>query len=269
MRKATLVALLFFIFLNACKEDDFTSTFPELNQHLIAITTTTEDWEYRTDFVYDSLNRLSEIQNRSQGEQIFTESYVYNEAGKISQKTNGDYTTSYVYNSEGQVIEENLQYLSPENGNEWSTKTEYYYKNGRISKGKVFSENGEVSSYISYKYDSRGNTIEKIVRPSNSDSDFILSELKFRYDAKINPLGASGISTINAFMYSRDIDIVQVNNPVYLSYMNSIASSLPPEFEISYEYSSENLPEKAVLSYVRYPDQQGINVVFEYESIEN
>ncbi|MCW9094828.1 MAG: hypothetical protein OQJ74_03190, partial [Ignavibacteriaceae bacterium] len=60
----------------------------------------------------------------------------------------------------------------------------------------------------------------------------------------------------------------QVNNPVYSSYMNMISSSLPPEFEISYEYDSDGLPGKAVLNNVRFSGQEPVNVVYEYRDIE-
>lgn len=254
--------------LTSCKDDDFTYTFPDLDQHLIAITVSAGDWEHQTTFVYDSLNRLSEIQSIFADEQISVESYTYNDAGKIIQKTNGSFTTSYVYNAEGQVVEENLHYISSGDGHEWVTKTEYSYKNGKISKGKVYADDGEVNSYISYKYDSRGNTLEKIMS-SASNPGFNLYEIRFRYDSRANPLAVAGVSTLNGHVYSQNPDIVQVNNPTYLSYINSVASSMPPEYDISYEYNSARLPETAVLDYVRYPEQEGIDVLFEYENVED
>ena len=78
--------MLFVFFLYACKEDDFTYTFPELNQHLVAVTTSGADWEHRTEFVYDSLNRLSEIHNISADGKTLIESYTYNDAGKTQPK---------------------------------------------------------------------------------------------------------------------------------------------------------------------------------------
>ena len=268
MKNIFLLAVLFIFILTSCKDDDFTYAFPELSQHLVTVTATTDDWEHQTKFVYDSLNRISEIQGIYADEQTYVESYTYNDVGKISQKVNESYTTNYVYNAAGQVIEENVSYVSPYDGDMSFTKTKYLYKNGKISKGIEYSEEGEVVSYISYKYDSRGNTLEKIVR-SASSPDIILYEIRFRYDNKINPLGLYGISTLNGYVYSQNADIVQVNNPTYLSYLNSFASSLPPEFDISYEYNSADLPETAIMDYVRYPEHEGIDVLFEYESVED
>ena len=268
MKKKFLITALLVLILLSCKDNDFTYAFPELDQLLISITETAGDWQHRTEFVYDSLNCLSEIQNIFADEQISVESYTYNGAGKIIQKTNGNYTTNYVYNAAGQVIEENLHYIPPSYGYDWNTKTEYSYKNGKISMGKIYADDGEVNSYISYKYDSRGNTLEKIVR-SASSPDIILYEIRFRYDNRVNPIGVAGISTLNGYVYSQNADIVQVNNPTYLSYLNSFASSIPPEYDIFYEYNSADLPETAVLDYVRYPEQAGIGVLFEYENIAN
>ena len=267
MRKIGFVALLFIFIFYACKEDDFTYAFPELNQHLVAVTTSGGDWEHRTEFVYDSLNRLSEIHNISVDGQTLIESYKYNDAGKISQKTNENYTTNYVYNTAGQIIEDNVSYISPNDGHISLTKTKYIYKNGKIKKGIGYSEEGGIVSYVSYKYDSRGNTLEKIVRSANSDSDFILYEIKFRYDNEVNPLGAFGLTSLNSSAYTGNSDIIQVNNPTYSLYLNSVMSSFPPEFEVTYEYNSANLPETAVVNNIRYPEQEIRSVLFEYENV--
>ena len=146
-------------------------------------------------------------------------------------------------------------------------RQKYIYKNGKIKKGIGYSVEGEVVSYISYKYDSRGNTLEKIVRSANSDSDFILYEIKFRYDNKVNPLGAFGLTSLNSSAYTGNSDIIQVNNPTYSLYLNSVMSSLPPEFEVTYEYNSANLPETAVVNNIRYPEQEIRSVLFEYENV--
>ena len=187
--------------------------------------------------------------------------------GQLFKKVSGDYVTTYSYHSTGLLFEQNVHYKSPDSNNEWNAKTEYRYKNGKISKGIEYSTEGEVLHYISYKYDARGNTLEKIVHPADG-ADINLIEIKFRYDTKTNPHAVSGLSMLNGYSYTQHADIKQVNNPVYSSYFNLVMSSLPPEYKISYEYNAEGLPVKAVMNNVRFSGQEPVNVVFEYRDME-
>lgn len=184
------------------------------------------------------------------------------------EKSNGDYITTYKYNNTGRLIEQNIHFESSKSSYQWNEKTEFKYKNGKINKGIRYSDSGEITSYISYKYDSKGNTLEKTVTASGDESDLNLVEIKFKYDTNLNPIAGTGLNIFNGFSFSQDADIQQVNNPVYSSYMNLILSSLPPEFEISYEYDADGLPLKAVFHSSRYPEQQAIYVVYEYSPIE-
>lgn len=269
MKKTGLLLLLLALFSGSCEKDEFTYDFPELDQLLISITRTTADAEFKTEFKYDSLNRLEETQNIYSDGQSTVESYFYNEAGKIEKKIRGSYMSIYSYNSKGQVIEENMYYLEHDNEYERNTKTEFKYKNGKISKGIIFSAEGKIMSYISYKYDSRGNMLEKTVRTTDNVSDFILSETNFRYDKNVNPHAGLGMSMFSGFFYAQNPDLIQVNNPVYYSYENVLLSSIPPVFEISYEYALNGLPIKATLNNIRFSGQEPINVVYEYRDITN
>jgi hypothetical protein len=208
------------------------------------------------------------VKNIFPDSQTTIESYVYDEKGKIFEKRIGNYITTYTYNPAGQLIEQNIHYASPDDDYEWNEKTEFKYKNGKITRGIEYSAEGEILKYISYKYDSRGSTLEKTVHPAGSASDIVLVEIKFIYDTKANPLGNSGVNLPNGYTFTQHADIKQVNNPVYLSFMNMVSSSLPPEFEISYEYDPDGYPANAVMNNVRFPEQEPINVVYEYRDIE-
>ncbi len=258
---------LFLLFLFSCEKEEFVYDYQELDKLLISVTRSGSDFDFRTEFNYDSHNRIVEVKNILPSEQITVETYSYDEEGRIIEKKIDNYVTTYTYSSEGQLLEQNIHYTSKQNDSEWNEKTEFKYKNGKINKGIVYSEEGEVLQYISYKYDSRGNTLEKIVRVSAKDSDFSLVEIKFKYDSKVNPFLSSGVNMLNGYTFTQDADIKQVNNPVYSSYSNMVMSSIPPEYEISYEYNSEGLPVKAVLKNVRFSDQDPVNVLYEYRDI--
>lgn len=267
MKKLAGSVFLFFLMLTSCREDVFYYTYPELDELLIAVTRTDENSEFRIEFEYDNLNRLAEVDNIFSEDVTVAETYFYNEEGELSEKRSGNYLTTYTYNSSGNLTEQNVQYSSPDDDNDWQVKTEFEYKNGRISKGIVYSKDGEIVQYINYKYDSRGNTLEKTVT-ANAESDLNLIEIKFEYDTKANPLAASRVNMLNGSMFSQCADIVQVNNPVYSSYHNLLLSSFPPDFEISYEYNSKDLPVKATMKSLIYPDSKPVELVYEYRDIE-
>lgn len=263
---------LFFLmlaFLVSCqKEEEFMYDYPEPDKLLVSVTRTGENTTFRTEFTYDSLNRLVEVKNIVPEAQTTIESYVYNPQGKVVEKTVGNHTTTYSYNTAGQLEEQTILYTSPDSDYEWSERTKYQYKNGKISKGIVYKKNGEIQQTVRYKYDSRGNTLEKTVHPTGSASDIALVEIKFRYDTKPNPLGNSGVNLLNGHTFNQHADIKQVNNPVYSSYLNMVSSSFPPEFEISYEYDADGYPVKAVMKGVRIPDQEPMDLVYEYREME-
>ena len=269
MKQLTVFTFLLVFFFTSCHKDDFYYTYPELDELLISVTRTDEYSEFRTEFKYDSINRLIEVKNILAEGQIITESYSYNEQDELVEKRNSNYTTTFTYNSAGQLTAQNFHYITTEGDNEWQEKTEFQYRNGKISKGIVYSKDDEVFQYISYKYDSRGNTLEKSVHPVNTNSDMSLITMKFEYDTKVNPNITPRVNMLSGYMFAQYADIVQVNNPVYSSYLNLVSSSMPPEFEISYEYNSKNLPIKATMKNLVFPDQEPIELVYEYRAIEN
>ena len=132
----------------------------------------------------------------------------------------------------------------------WITK--YTGHDGKVYSGEEYF-NGNLTSRISFKYDERGNTIERTEYDIAND-EFILFQNKFQYDNKINP--CYQVQTLFS-------DIIQYNNPVYTYMFNAYMSSLPPEYNISYEYNSLDLPVKEYHEHVGYSAQLG-TYVYEY-----
>lgn len=263
MKVIPFILIVAFLWFTSCENNDFVYSYPELDKVLVSATRTYDETVYVAEFKYDSLNRVVEVKNIFPEAQVTVESYAYNQAGYIREKKIEDYTTTYLYNSDGKLVEQNLRYISSENDYEWNEKTEFKYKNGKISKGIEYSREGEIVNYISYKYDSNGNTLEKIVRPANYQYEFELIEIKFKYDNNTNPNCTSRISMLSGYSFTFHPDIVQINNPVYLYYMNAVMSSMPPEYSISYTYGPNGLPIKAEMKNIDFPEQK--KVIWDYE----
>jgi len=269
MNRTVFFLTAFLILVTSCNKEDFTYSYTEVDKLLLSVTRTEGDAEFRAEFKYDSFNRIIELKNIfPEGEQVI-ETYKYNDAGQLVEKSIANsaatydyHVVTYTYNNAEQLIEEIVQYISPHYAHE--TKTEFQYKNGKIYKGTEYSEEGEVLSYIGYKYDSKGNTIEKNVRPAGEETDFNLIEVRFRYDTKVNPFAESGINLLNGFIFTHYADIKQINNPVYSSYTNMLMSSIPPEYEISYEYDADGLPAKAIMNNVRFTESEAVIVEYKY-----
>jgi hypothetical protein len=262
-----LIACL--IFITSCEKDDFVYDYIETDKLLISVIRTQSDYEFKAEFKYDSLNRIIEVKNIFEEGEPFIESYKYNYTGQLEEKRSANYTTtynyystSYSYNSEGLLTEHKEQYITPHDSSE--RKTEFKYKDGRIYKGIEYSGEGEVLYNISYKYDSRGNTMEKVKRVVGYESEFAMTENIFRYDTKLNPHASHGLAIPTGHVFTYCPDIKQINNPVYSSYSNMILSSIPPEYEILYEYDSDGLPEKAVMKNLRFPEEEPVIVEYEY-----
>ncbi|MCB9252996.1 MAG: hypothetical protein H6605_11045, partial [Flavobacteriales bacterium] len=79
MKKLILIVFLGTLFLTSCQKDDFTYDYPDVNKLLISVTRIDGDTEYSTNFKYDSLNRLVEIQTILPEDLVFTDSFYYND----------------------------------------------------------------------------------------------------------------------------------------------------------------------------------------------
>ena len=243
--------------LSSCQKDDFQYSFETPSKLLISVK---ENSQLVTEFKYDNLNRVIQVDRYISGDQgIISQYFEYDSKSRLIRKSNGEYTESYDYNSSGSLGTMTSHFKSARDGYEWDQKTELKYSKGRISKGIVFSRDGNESGYINYRYDSRGNTIERTEYSNSADyKGMIMSQYKFSYDEKINPNPVSG----SAFWGVSQADIIQGNNPTYSYYYSISMSAFPPQYEFSYDYDDTGLPIKEYRAKVQ--ELSGSNI-FKYE----
>jgi YD repeat-containing protein len=248
------------LILSACKKDDFQYSFETPSKLLVSIK---ENGQLITELKYDSLNRLIQVDrylNANPG--YISQFFSYDSQNRLITKSYSEFTETYEYNGNGRLVAIILHFKSAGDGYEWEQKTELQYSNGKISKGIIYSPDGIESGYFYYKYDSRGNTIERTgysVLPEYKD--IIMSNFKYTYDDKINPYPFSSSSLWGVYQ----VDIIQGNNPTYFYYYNIVMSSLPPEYASTYDYDNTGLPIK---EYREHLNGTGGSNVFDYEYIE-
>jgi hypothetical protein len=243
--------------ISSCKKDDFKYSFETPSKLLISIK---ENGQPVTEFKYDNMNRLIQTDRYISGDTGITSQYFeYDSENRLIRKYSGEYSESYEYNNAGSLVRMTLHFKSARDGYEWDQKTELSYSKGRISRGTVYSRDGNESGYIIYKYDSRGNTTERTEYSNSADyKGMIMTQYKFNYDEKINPSPVSGLP----FWGLSQSDIIQGNNPTYSYYYNISMSALPPKYEVSYDYDDTGLPIKEYRERVQEPRSSNI---FEYE----
>lgn len=246
--------------LSNCSKDEFQYHFESAPKLLVAIR---ENGHLITEYRYDTYNRLIQANRYNKGDTIYLSEYFeYNSQNQLIRKIYGEYIETYQYYSCGRLRTTFLNFRSAIDGYNWEQKTEFQFRSGRISKGIKSFTNGNEISYYSYKYDSKGNTIERTEYGISPDyPDLMLTQLKFTYDDKINP----GTSTRSGIWGESLADITQGNNPTYSYYYNIIMSSFPPQFEITYDYEQTGLPIKEYRKQLQH--LQG-TTVFDYEYID-
>jgi YD repeat-containing protein len=246
--------------LSGCKKDDFQYSFETPSKLLVSVK---GNDQLITGLKYDTLNRLIQVDRYlNSGPDCISQFLEYDSQNRLITVSYSDYTETYKYNDDGRLAGIILHFKSAGDGYEWEQRTELQYSKGRISKGIKYSSDGIESGYILYKYDSRGNTIERTeysVLPESKD--MIMSKSEFTYDDKINPCPFSS----SPYWGIYQVDIIQGNNPTYFHYYNIIMSSLPPEYASTYDYDSTGLPIK---EYREQLNGTGGSNVFEYEYIE-
>ena len=203
------------------------------------------------DYTYNDDNLLIQLdQYSTDGGLIYTFTFQYDSLNRLSKKIYYGYEETYIYNADNQLVEMERYYEPTQK----TWKTTYSYKNNRISSGKNYY-NGEFLNYIRFSYDSRGNTTERTEYDFFEDEEMILNQRRFQYDDKINPRPA--FATL-------EVDVVQNNNPTYTYMFNVFMSSLPPEFNITYDYNSLDLPVKSYSENITYSSSIA-NYEFIYE----
>jgi hypothetical protein len=241
--------------LSSCSKDDFQYSFETPSKLLVSIS---ENGQLETEFRYDSLNRLIQADRYLSADHGFRSQYFeYDSENRLIRLSNGEYTENYEYSRSGNLVKMILHFKSAIDGYEWEQKTEFQYSRGRISKGIRYSREGVESGNFYYKYDSRGNTTERTEYSGSSTKSMIMSQFKFTYDDRINPDPTSG----SPVWGNSHPDIIRGNNQVYSYYYNAYMSSLPPEYDYTYEYDNTGLPIKSIRKDMY---QQSITI-FEYE----
>jgi hypothetical protein len=258
MRTTIYLFVASMMILSACKKDDFQYSFETPSKLLVSIR---ENDQLITEFKYDNLNRLIQVDRYSSGDPVcISQFFEYDSKNILIRKSYSEYIETYEYNTRGSLVAIILHFKSARDGYEWDQKTELQYSNGRISKGIIFSRDGVESSHINYKYDSRGNTIERTEYSVSPDyKDMIMSQFKYTYDDKINPYPFS------IFPLWGVVDIIQGNNPTYSYYYHITMSMFPPQFKFSYDYDNTGLPIK---EYRENLQGQSVSNILEYEYID-
>lgn len=227
--KAIIVFFISFSILaiSGCEKDKSNDQVKPDDRLLIELW---KDGHLTTKYVYDSVNRLVQINYYFADTLSYTEYYYYDVNNRKVKRTLNECTKIYSYDSIGKLE----SYLRSYEGidNEW--RTEYFYSNGRITNAIRYVNDTEEST-IEYNYDSRGNTIERTEYYSDLIGGGIVAQHKFTYDNKINP--RHNLSVVPS-------DIVQKNNPTYVYYYLAFSSMIHPEYNISYEYDDAGYPVK-------------------------
>lgn len=258
MRTTIYLLIASLMILSACKKDEFQYSFETPSKLLVSIR---ENDQLITEFKYDNLNRLIQVDRYSSGDPVcISQFFEYNSQNRLISKAYSEYIETYEYNNSGRLVAIILHFKSARDGYEWEQKTELQYSKGRICKGIIFWRDGVESGYINYKYDSRGNTIERTEYSVSPDyKDMIMSQFKYTYDDKINPYPFSSSPLWSV------VDIIQGNNPTYSYYYNAAMSMPPYQYEFIYDYDNTGLPIK---EYREGLQGQGGSNVFEYEYID-
>jgi len=229
------------IVLPGCKNGESTGSLPSSSKLLAAIK---QNNHLITEFKYDSLNRLTQLNNYLADTISYNEFYQYDLNNKLIKRTYSGFIENYEYSGDGKLNTMIKDYNATQK--EW--KIVYQYDDDKISKGITYFNDSE-TGYIGFKYDSNGNTIERTEYPNWATQDFIDTQFKLTYDSKINPV-------INRSIFPGDV--VQNNNPIYFYHYMSVMSIPPPEYHSNYDYDTAGLPVK------EYRGSQ----IFDYEYID-
>jgi len=244
-RYAFFLSLLFILFLSCNRNlDTPVNSNPDT---ALLLSKVFADGMLVNEYLYDSNNNLIELKTFREDSLIQTESYVYNDDNRLSNRYHDGFIDTYSYNKEGLLIGLSSYYEATDKT--WE-ETYTYDSQKKIEVGKKYF-NGEKIGSISYKYDKNGNTIER--KEYYNSSEFLASEYRFSFDSKISP-----------FAPNFPLDMVQHNNIIEYYYYQAIMSYPPPQYESTFEYNSEDLPIKETRMY----QNRGNPVIYEYIYVE-
>lgn len=226
MKTYIFLLIVSLIGVSACEKDESFESFGSSSRLLVAVK---ENNQLITEFKYDSLNRLIQLNNYLADTISYSEFYQYDSDNKLIKRTFIGFIETYEYDS-FEKLKSLVKYYNATD-KEW--RVDYQYDNDRITKGITFY-NGSETGYIDFKYDSKGNTIERTEYSDYSEQKgFIIEQYKLKYDNKINPVKNLAIFPV---------DIFQKNNPVYFYHYMAIMSSYPSEYYSTYDYDTTGIP---------------------------
>lgn len=206
-----------------------------------------QDGKLVSEYVYDDNNNLSQLKTFYQDSLIRTETYTWNAAHQPLTRSYDGYEETYTYNAPGQLTKYKMFYTKSDRI--WEEEYHYNISTGLIDKGYTFVDGRKVG-LIKYKHDSAGNTTER--KETNLEESFVSTEYRFTFDNKINPLPV---------IFPADLS--QYNNITTYYHYNVVMSSMPPQYESTFEYNAYGLPAKETRAY-KYGDGP---VVYEYAYI--
>lgn len=254
MKTYSCLLIASLIFISACEKNESIDSLDSSSKLLVAIK---KNGKFITEFKYDDLNRLIQLNNYHSDTISYSEIYQYDSDNKLIKRTFVGFIETYEYFNNEKLKTTTNYYNATDK--EW--KIEYQYDEDKISKGITYF-NGSESGYIEYKYDSNGNTIERTEYTNwSKQKDIIGAQYKLTYDNKINPIK-------NLSVYP--VDIVQYNNPTYFYHYMAIMSMYPPEYYSTYDYDTTGLPIKEYRIPTReYRDSQTFDYEYTYKKKTN
>jgi hypothetical protein len=194
------------------------------------------------EFEYDSSNRLVSLKSFYNDTCTYTESYEYDSIYRLSKRLYTGFIETYQYTNNGTLLSTTKEF--PATSKTW-LETYQYNGEGRISGATTFF-NGDTSGYIQYKYDNKGNTIE---RTEFSKDNTLMFQEKCTFDSCSNPL-----------QLTFPFDMVKRSNIVQYYYYAIYMSAPPINYTSSYQYDSSGLPIKEV----RHMTVAGDSIVYNY-----
>jgi hypothetical protein len=232
----------FFLFFMSCNQNLDTPVDSTPDTGLL-LSKVFADGMLVNEYLYDSNNNLIELKTFHEDSLIQTESYGYNDDNRLLNRYHDGFVDTYSYNKEGLLIGLSSYYAATDKT--WE-ETYTYDSQKKIEVGKKYF-NGEKIANISYKYDKNGNTVKH--KEYYTSGDFLVSEYRFSFDSKISP-----------FALNFPLDMVQSNNIIEYYYYQAIMSYMPPQYESTFEYNSEDLPIKETRMYQNRDDP----IIYEY-----
>ena len=148
-------------------------------------------------------------------------------------------TRLYEYNSEG-ILTNITDILPTTQPTYLKLYSEFSYEDNRISRQTIYTQN-EISSYIDYEYDEKGNMIKETRYNISSEGiGEIWTATEYEFDDKHNPY----LAFKNLALPGKYTNPNNITKETYTFYRGIDISSQHKATTYSYEYNSEGYPTK-------------------------